>query len=59
MFKEIADALKFDYEMFEAEDGYFGSLNEDGTWNGAIHELIEKVEHIIPTVWFWFGFWFS
>lgn len=43
LFKEIASALDFDYEMYESEDGYFGSLNEDGTWNGAIHELIEKV----------------
>ncbi|WAR22346.1 IR25A-like protein, partial [Mya arenaria] len=30
------------YELYESEDGYFGALNEDGTWNGAIKELIEK-----------------
>ncbi|XP_053406688.1 ionotropic receptor 25a-like [Mercenaria mercenaria] len=42
LFKEIAERLDFDYDFYESEDGYFGSLNDDGTWNGAIHELIEK-----------------
>ena len=43
LFKEIAERLDFDYDFYETKDGYFGSLNDDGTWNGAIHELIEKV----------------
>jgi hypothetical protein len=44
LFKEIAKKLDFDYDFYETKDGYFGSLNDDGTWNGAIHELIEKVK---------------
>ena len=43
LFNEIAQKLEFSYDLYESTDGYFGSLNADGTWNGAIRELIEKV----------------
>ncbi|KAL4231608.1 hypothetical protein ACF0H5_009188 [Mactra antiquata] len=42
LFDEIAKKLEFEYELYESDDGYFGSLNDDGTWNGAIHELIHE-----------------
>lgn len=43
LFDEIAKKLEFEYELYESSDGYFGALKDDGTWNGAIHELIAKV----------------
>ena len=44
LFDKIASTLGFTYDVHETQDGFFGSLNEDGTWNGAIRELIEKVQ---------------
>lgn len=47
LFKEIAEILDFEYEEYESRDGYFGSLSDDGQWNGAIQELIDKVEYAV------------
>ena len=43
LFDRIASVLDFTYEIYETPDSFFGSLNNDGNWNGAINELMEKV----------------
>ena len=43
LFDRIAKVLDFTYEIYETPDTFFGSLKDDGSWNGAINELIEKV----------------
>lgn len=39
---EIANILKFDYEIFETTDGKFGNMNEQGEWNGVVRKLMDK-----------------
>nr|QBB73016.1 ionotropic receptor [Protaetia brevitarsis] len=39
---EIANILKFDYEIFTAPDGKFGNMDLKGNWNGVVKELMEK-----------------
>lgn len=39
---EIANILKFDYEIFTASDGKFGNMDLKGNWNGVVKELMEK-----------------
>lgn len=45
---DLIDELKmlmgFEYEIFEAEDNIYGSMNEAGEWNGLIKELVDKVK---------------
>lgn len=40
---EIQKIMNFKYEIYEAPDGRYGNLNDDGTWNGMINELIKGV----------------
>ncbi|KAK0083400.1 hypothetical protein PV325_008825 [Microctonus aethiopoides] len=42
LINEICDIMKVEYEIHEAPDGHFGSMAEDGTWNGMIKELQDK-----------------
>ncbi|XP_018327272.1 ionotropic receptor 25a [Agrilus planipennis] len=44
---EIAKQLNFDYEIYLAEDKKFGNMDDNGNWNGAIKELIEKRADIV------------
>ncbi|KAJ0183146.1 hypothetical protein K1T71_001122 [Dendrolimus kikuchii] len=39
---EIREIVKFDYEITVAPDGNFGSMDDNGNWNGIIKELIDK-----------------
>ncbi|XP_055372265.1 ionotropic receptor 25a [Condylostylus longicornis] len=39
---EIAKIVKFDYEIYEVEDGKFGNMDENGDWNGIVRKLIDK-----------------
>ena len=43
LIREVANMLKFDYEVYLVHDGNFGSKQEDGSWNGMIGELLEGV----------------
>ena len=43
LLNELARVLKFTYEIYYSPDGMFGGLNENGTWNGMIGELVSKV----------------
>ena len=44
---DLIDELKllmgFEYEIFEAEDNVYGSMNENMEWNGLIKELVDRV----------------
>ena len=55
LFNRIAEQLDFTYDIYETPDSLFGSLNDDGTWNGAINELIEKVN--APMKYLYIGFY--
>ncbi|XP_066943242.1 ionotropic receptor 25a [Macrobrachium rosenbergii] len=42
LINEIKNIIKFEYEISEAPDGKFGTMDENMQWNGMIKELIEK-----------------
>jgi ionotropic glutamate receptor len=39
----IKRLVNFDYELYEAPDGNYGAMDENGNWNGMIKELMDKV----------------
>ena len=41
---EIASKMNFRYEIYRVADNQFGSEDENGTWNGMIRELVDKVK---------------
>ena len=43
LLNELARNLKFTYEIYTSPDGKYGAEMEDGTWNGAIGEIINEV----------------
>ena len=43
LMEEISYILNFTYIMYESPDGNYGLRNEDGEWNGMMHELITGV----------------
>ena len=43
LLNELARNLKFTYEIYPSPDGLYGAETENGTWNGIIGELINKV----------------
>ncbi|XP_071516701.1 ionotropic receptor 25a isoform X2 [Panulirus ornatus] len=42
LINEIKAIVDFEYELFEAPDGKFGTMNDDMEWNGMIKQLIDK-----------------
>ena len=42
----LSEIMKFEFELYEAPDGQYGNMNEQGEWNGAIKELIDQVGHL-------------
>ncbi|CAH0399704.1 unnamed protein product [Chilo suppressalis] len=42
LIEEIRQIVKFDYEIVLSPDNNFGTMDENGNWNGIIKELIEK-----------------
>nr|AFC91757.2 putative ionotropic receptor IR25a [Cydia pomonella] len=42
LIEEIRQIVKFDYEITLVPDGNFGTMDENGNWNGIIKELVEK-----------------
>ena len=42
----LAEKMDFEYEIYDSPDGAFGNIAEDGSWNGVINELIQKVKLI-------------
>ena len=43
---EIANRMNFRYELYRVADNQYGSEDENGSWNGMIRELMEKVSEI-------------
>ena len=37
------------YEIYEAPDQKFGTMDDNMEWNGMIKELIEKVSYLLNT----------
>ena len=46
--------LKFDFELYEVEDGNYGTQNASGEWNGMIGDLISGVRTFCH-IWTEFG----
>ena len=42
MFK-INETMGFDFELYEPPDGAYGTMQNDGSWNGMVNELIQDV----------------
>ncbi|XP_078660207.1 glutamate receptor ionotropic, delta-2-like isoform X2 [Branchiostoma floridae x Branchiostoma belcheri] len=40
LLKELSAMLDFDYLVYEGPDGKYGSLQEDGTWDGLMKDVI-------------------
>ncbi|XP_055955911.1 ionotropic receptor 25a isoform X2 [Patella vulgata] len=38
----ISFLLDFEYDIYESPDKLYGAMDDDGNWNGAIKELIDK-----------------
>lgn len=48
----IRETVPFEYEIREVEDHAYGSLNENGSWNGMMRELIDKRADIaLSSLW--------
>ena len=43
LLKELANILKFTYQLYPSPDGYYGAKSENGSWNGMIGELLKEV----------------
>ena len=44
--KQIADIVGFDYVIQPVADGKYGSVDDNGTWNGMVGELVRNVSHV-------------
>nr|AQX17745.1 ionotropic glutamate receptor [Euplokamis dunlapae] len=40
--EELSKRLTFDYELVESNDGKFGGMTKNGTWNGLVKMLMDK-----------------
>ena len=39
--------MGFDFELYEPDDESYGSMQEDGTWNGMVQDLIKEVSFFV------------
>lgn len=39
----IAKTADFEYDIEESPDGLVGAMSDDGTWDGVIKHLMDKV----------------
>ena len=46
---KIAQNLQFEYELYPVPDGQFGSIDENGEWNGMIGEVLNGVGVRLPS----------
>ena len=44
--KQIADIVDFEYQIVPVKDGKYGGVDQNGTWNGMVGELIRGVSEI-------------
>ena len=43
LIEELARILKFKYEFYQSPDGKYGGITENGTWDGMIREVLNRV----------------
>ena len=43
LLKQLAKMLHFTYEIYPSPDEQYGGVTENGTWNGMMGELLNKV----------------
>ena len=43
LLKQLAKMLHFTYEIYPSPDGQYGGITENGTWDGMVGELVNKV----------------
>ncbi|CAH3162263.1 unnamed protein product, partial [Pocillopora meandrina] len=41
LLKELSRSLGFTYEMYPSPDGFYGTVTENGTWNGMIRQILD------------------
>jgi len=39
--------MGFTYDIYEVEDGKFGSMQENGSWNGIVGDIVKEVNYSI------------
>ncbi|GIY32280.1 glutamate receptor ionotropic, NMDA 2D [Caerostris darwini] len=49
LLQKFAHDLKFSYDLYRVEDGTWGVLSQNGTWNGLISELLNQKAEIVVT----------
>ena len=49
LFKELAKVLNVTYEIYLSPDGQYGGKTENGTWDGMMGELVNKVSSLRDT----------
>ena len=46
LMNELAETLHFTYNIYPSPDGQYGAETKNGTWNGMIGELVNKVRKL-------------
>ena len=48
--KQIADIVDFEYQIVPVKDGKYGGVDQNGTWNGMVGELIRGVSDKVSPI---------
>ena len=46
LLKQLAKMLHFTYKIYPSPDGQYGGITENGTWNGMMGDLVNKVSSL-------------
>nr|XP_042903924.1 glutamate receptor ionotropic, NMDA 2B-like [Parasteatoda tepidariorum] len=49
LLQKFSDDLKFTYDLYQVEDGAWGVITANGTWNGLIAEILSNKADIVVT----------
>ncbi|GIY36516.1 glutamate receptor ionotropic, NMDA 2B [Caerostris darwini] len=49
LLQKFSQDLKFTYDLYQVEDGAWGVVNANGTWNGLIAEILQNKADLIVT----------
>lgn len=47
LLKQLAERARFDYEIVLPSDGFYGSKQPDGSWNGVVGDLVRGVRILL------------